>query len=239
MMFSRIPPKQCASRWLWGVHVIFFLAGSILKRCGKFHFDFFVECVLSNHIFFALSLYIFLIAQFFPQLSVGDYLRPPNPMNVPKTSINKSLKLSLDIFCHKTSFATIQQDQFDTGIEQLNFEVQVDVACTLAWRMHLWLCLSSAECPRVFLRSRRSWILGTRSRFFPNSKSLCCSAVYTEILGLFDVDSQPDFLGFFHKIVELRLHASKIERKEHNVICVVEILKMFGKIPQDPSPSSI
>jgi hypothetical protein len=23
MMFSRIPPKQCASRWLWGVHVIF------------------------------------------------------------------------------------------------------------------------------------------------------------------------------------------------------------------------
>jgi hypothetical protein len=31
MMFSRIPPKQCASRWLWGVHVIFFLAGSILE----------------------------------------------------------------------------------------------------------------------------------------------------------------------------------------------------------------
>jgi hypothetical protein len=53
MMFSRIPPKQCASRWLWGVHVIFFLAGSILIRCGKFRFDFFVECVLSNHIFFA------------------------------------------------------------------------------------------------------------------------------------------------------------------------------------------
>jgi hypothetical protein len=44
----RIPPKQCASRWLWGVLVIFFLAGSILIRCGKFHFDFFVECVLSN-----------------------------------------------------------------------------------------------------------------------------------------------------------------------------------------------
>ncbi len=66
MMFSRIPPKQCASRWLWGVHVIFFLAGSILIRCGKFRFDFFVGCVLSNHIFFALSLHLFLTVQFFP-----------------------------------------------------------------------------------------------------------------------------------------------------------------------------
>jgi hypothetical protein len=27
MIFSRIPPKQCASRWLCGVFVIFFLAG--------------------------------------------------------------------------------------------------------------------------------------------------------------------------------------------------------------------
>ncbi len=52
LAWARIPPKQCASRWLWGVHVIFFLAGSILVRCGKFHFDFFVECVLSNHISF-------------------------------------------------------------------------------------------------------------------------------------------------------------------------------------------
>ncbi len=32
--------------------------------------------------------------------------------------------------CHKPRFATIQQDRFDTGIEQLNFEVQVDVAWT-------------------------------------------------------------------------------------------------------------
>jgi hypothetical protein len=66
MMFSHIPPKLCASRWLWGVHVIFFLAGSILMRCGKFRFDFFVECVLFNHIFFALSLHLFLTIQFFP-----------------------------------------------------------------------------------------------------------------------------------------------------------------------------
>jgi hypothetical protein len=28
-------------------------------------------------------------------------------------------------------------------------------------------------------------------------------------------------------------------RKEHNIVCIVEILKMFSKIPQDPSPSSI
>jgi hypothetical protein len=34
MMFSRIPPKQCASRWLWGVHVIFFLASYSL--CGLY-----------------------------------------------------------------------------------------------------------------------------------------------------------------------------------------------------------
>ncbi len=73
MMFSRIPPKQCASRWLWGVHVIFFLAGSIPLRCGKFRFDFFVECVLSNHIFFALSLHLFLTVQFFPT-ALGWYL---------------------------------------------------------------------------------------------------------------------------------------------------------------------
>jgi hypothetical protein len=66
MIFSRIPPKQCASRWLWGVHVIFFLAGSILIHCGKFRFDFFVECILSNHIFFGLSLPLFLTIQFFP-----------------------------------------------------------------------------------------------------------------------------------------------------------------------------
>ncbi len=65
MMFSRIPPKQCVFRWLWGVLVIFFLAGSIPICCGKFHFDFFVECVLFNHIFFALSLHLFLILQFF------------------------------------------------------------------------------------------------------------------------------------------------------------------------------
>ncbi len=38
----------------------------ILIRCGKFHFDFFVECVQSNHIFFALSLHLFLTVQFFP-----------------------------------------------------------------------------------------------------------------------------------------------------------------------------
>ncbi len=63
MMFSCIPPKQCASRWLWGVHVIFFLAGSILVRCGNFHFDFSIECIQSNHIFFALSLHLFLIVQ--------------------------------------------------------------------------------------------------------------------------------------------------------------------------------
>ncbi len=42
MIFFRILPKQCASRWLWGVHVISFLAGSILMYCGKFRFDFFV-----------------------------------------------------------------------------------------------------------------------------------------------------------------------------------------------------
>jgi hypothetical protein len=65
MIFSHIPSKQCASRWLWGVHVIFFLAGSILIRCGKFRFDFFVECVLFNHICFALSLHLFLTVQFF------------------------------------------------------------------------------------------------------------------------------------------------------------------------------
>jgi hypothetical protein len=39
MIFSRIPPKQCASRWLWGVHVIFFLAGSILIRCGCYDYN--------------------------------------------------------------------------------------------------------------------------------------------------------------------------------------------------------
>jgi hypothetical protein len=58
MMFSRIPPKQCTSRWLWGVLVIFFFPGSILIHCGNFHFDFFVECVLSNHISFALPLHL-------------------------------------------------------------------------------------------------------------------------------------------------------------------------------------
>ncbi len=164
MMFSRVPPKQCASRWLWSVHVIIFLAGSILVRCGKFHFDFSVECVLSNHIFFALSLHLFLIVQFF----------------------------------------------------------------STARRWILFAATISQECSE-----------DTFYRFFPNSESLCCSAVYTKIFGLFDVDSQPDFLGFFHKIVELRLHVSKIVRKEHNIVCIVEILKMFGKIPQDPSPSSI
>ncbi len=102
MMFSHIPPKQCASRWLWGVHVIFFLAGSILIRYGKFLFDFFVECVLSNHIFFALFLHLFLTVQFFfPQLLVGNYSWPPNPKNVPKTSIDKSLKLLCSVICHK------------------------------------------------------------------------------------------------------------------------------------------
>ncbi len=49
---SRFLPIQCASRWFWGVPAISFLAGSILMRCGKFRFDFFAECVLSNHIFF-------------------------------------------------------------------------------------------------------------------------------------------------------------------------------------------
>jgi hypothetical protein len=38
--------------------------------------------------------------------------------------------------------------------------------------------------------------------------------------GLFDVD----FLGFFHKIVEFRLHVSKIVGKEHNIICIVPLL---------------
>ncbi len=66
MIFSRIPPKQCAFRWLWSVHVIFFLAVSIPIHCGKFRFDFFVKCVLSNHIFFALSLHLFLTVQLFP-----------------------------------------------------------------------------------------------------------------------------------------------------------------------------
>jgi hypothetical protein len=59
---------------------------------------------------------------------VGNYSWPPNPKNVPKISIDKSLKLLCSVICHKPSFATIQQDRFDTGIEQLNFEVQVDVA---------------------------------------------------------------------------------------------------------------
>ncbi len=45
LAWARSSPEQCASRWLWGVHVIFFLAGSILMRCGKFRFDFFVECI--------------------------------------------------------------------------------------------------------------------------------------------------------------------------------------------------
>jgi hypothetical protein len=77
----------------------------------------------------------------------------------------------------------------------------------LTWRMHLGPYLSSAECLRVFLHSRQSWIPGIRSRLHVRSLLLPLS---------FDVDSQPNFLGFFHKIV----------------IC--KILKMFG-----PSPSSI
>ncbi len=57
---SHTPPKQCAFRWLWGILLICFLAGFILMHCGKFPFHFFVECVLSNHIFFVLSLHLFL-----------------------------------------------------------------------------------------------------------------------------------------------------------------------------------
>ncbi len=34
--FSHILSRQCASRWLWGILLISFPVGSILKRCGKF-----------------------------------------------------------------------------------------------------------------------------------------------------------------------------------------------------------
>jgi hypothetical protein len=42
--------QDSASRWISGVPVISFLVGSILKRCGRLHFHFFVECVQSNQI---------------------------------------------------------------------------------------------------------------------------------------------------------------------------------------------
>jgi hypothetical protein len=64
--FSHILSRQCASRWLWGILLISFPVGSILKRCGKFHFHFFVECVQSNHISSFLSLHLYLTVQFFP-----------------------------------------------------------------------------------------------------------------------------------------------------------------------------
>ncbi len=62
--FSHFISRQCASRWLWGL-LISFLVGSILKRYGKFHFDFFVKCVQSNQISSFQSLYLCLTVQFF------------------------------------------------------------------------------------------------------------------------------------------------------------------------------
>ncbi len=70
---SHFLSRQCASRWLWDIQVFVFLACSILMRCGKFRFDFSVECVLSNQIFSFLSLHLCLTVQFFPT-ALGWYL---------------------------------------------------------------------------------------------------------------------------------------------------------------------
>jgi hypothetical protein len=40
---------------------LFFFVVSIVKRYGKFHYHFLVECVLCNRIFFVLSLLLYLV----------------------------------------------------------------------------------------------------------------------------------------------------------------------------------
>jgi hypothetical protein len=88
--FSHILSRQRASRWLWGIPLISFPVGSILKRCGKFHFHFFVECVQSNHISSFLSLHLYLTVQFFPTALGWKYSNMENLWKVP------------DLFCRGT-----------------------------------------------------------------------------------------------------------------------------------------
>jgi hypothetical protein len=48
--FNTIFGKNIHYYYYYYYYYYYFLVGSILKRCGKFHFDFFVEYVQSNQI---------------------------------------------------------------------------------------------------------------------------------------------------------------------------------------------
>ncbi len=123
---------QCFSECFWDTQVFSLFQGMGLHpRSGNVIFTF-SQSVSALIKFSPLYPYanVWLFSSF-PQLFVRYYLRPPNPKNVPKTSINIGLQLLCNIVCHQPCFAAIQQGRFYTGVEQLNFEVQTDVVFAL------------------------------------------------------------------------------------------------------------
>jgi hypothetical protein len=119
MIFSRIPPKQCASRWLWGVLVIFFLAGSILIRRWLFR----RVCHIQPYFLRFISTSIFDCPVFSHSSSLDIICGHQIPGMFWRHLITKACCFCVVLFVTNQVSQPYSRTDLTHGIEQLNFEV--------------------------------------------------------------------------------------------------------------------